>query len=177
MSNLPEAQPISGLTVRGRNIDDWRAIAAICRAQRPEFNPFEAPYTADDYVREMLSKPSDANGAFSLVAELNGVLVGEIALKRYTRGRMRHIGEIERFVVDPTTQGKGVGGVLLAALIDVAENWFNLTRLSHVIAVDNAPAINLHRKHGFVIEGKLRDQSYRVGRYVDAYMLARVRDE
>jgi putative acetyltransferase len=87
------------------------------------------------------------------------------------------MGLIEQFVVEPTSHNRGIGGALLTALVDVAENWLNLSRIQHTIAVDNAPAIALHRKHGFLIEGKLRDHNFRAGRYVDAYVMARIRDD
>jgi len=38
-------------------------------------------------------------------------------------------------------------------------------------------AVALYRRFGFEIEGTLRDYALRDGRYVDAYMMARLRDE
>ncbi len=165
--------PSQAVKVRGRNAEDWRAIAAICRAQPPERNPLDIPYASDDQAQAELGKAD--SGKFGLIAELDNLVIGAIALHS-GHGRTRHLGYMDGFVVDPAYQGKGVGSVLLGALIDLAENWLNLTRLQNMIAVDNAPALTLHRKHGFIIEGKLRDYAYRNGRYIDVYVAARVRD-
>ena len=166
---------LSNLTFRGYNADDWHAIAVICRAQKPEFNPLELPHLSDDYVRGELGKAPDNERTFGLVAEWEGRFTGVITMRRGL-GRLRHTGEIELFVVSRELQGKGVGNGLLSAFIDLADNWLNLLRVEHIIAVDNGPAIALHRKLGFIVEGKLRDYMYRGGRYVDAYLMARLRD-
>ncbi len=177
LSNRPKSDPpAENIVIRGRNADDWTAVAAICRAQGLPFNPLEIPYAPDDHAKTLLSRALDANTDVNLVAELGGVIVGEILLERGRMARLRHIGFIERFVVEPSSHNRGIGSALLAAVLDVAENWLNLSRIHHVIAVDNAPAIALHRKHGFVIEGKLRDHNYRAGRYIDAYVMARIRE-
>ncbi len=165
----------SDIKIRGREAADWSAIAAICRAQSFEMNPLELPYFSDGYAQQVIGHMPDNDLRFGLVAELNGRLVGAIDLRRGER-RVRHNAEVERFVVAPQMQGRGVGGALLGAMVDLAENWLNLTRLKNIIDVDNAPAISLHRKFGFVIEGKLHDYRHRNGRYVDAYLVARVRD-
>jgi len=172
---MNKASTLSNLDFRGYNSEDWHAIAAICRAQRIEFNPLELPHLSDGYVRAELEKAPDNERTFGLVAEWEGRFTGVIVMQR-GEGRLRHLGEIVLFAVSPEVQGKGVGSGLLSALIDLAENWLNLMRLEHIVAVDNSPAIALYRKFGFIIEGKLRDYAYRGGRYVDAYLMARLRD-
>lgn len=172
---LNKASTLSNLTFRGYNAEDWHAIATVCRAQKPEFNPFDLPHLSDDFFHSELGKAPDNERTFGLVAEWESRFTGVITMRRGL-GRLRHMGEIKLFVVAREVQGKGVGNGLLSALIDLSDNWLNLMRLEHIIAVDNASAIALHRKLGFIIEGKLRDYAYRGGRYVDAYLMARLRD-
>jgi putative acetyltransferase len=71
-------------------------------------------------------------------------------------------------------QGKGVGTALMRAVLDLADNWLNLTRIALHVYVDNAPAIALYRKFGFEIEGTHRRFAFRNGEYVDSYSMARV---
>jgi putative acetyltransferase len=63
----------------------------------------------------------------------------------------------------------------MAALIDLADNWLGLHRIELTVYVDNAPAIHLYEKIGFVIEGTARDFALRGGVYVDVHTMARLR--
>jgi ribosomal protein S18 acetylase RimI-like enzyme len=44
--------------------------------------------------------------------------------------------------------GRGIGSALLAAFIDLSDNWLNLKRLELTVYVDNEPAIRLYKKFG-----------------------------
>ena len=45
------------------------------------------------------------------------------------------------------------------------------------VHVDNKPAIGLYKKFGFQIEGESIDASFRDGRYVNIYNMARIRQQ
>jgi putative acetyltransferase len=79
--------------------------------------------------------------------------------------------------VDQAFQGRGVGTALLAALIDLADNWYNLRRMELEVFTDNEPAVRLYQRFGFVIEGTHRAYAWRDGDWADAYSMARLRDE
>jgi putative acetyltransferase len=64
---------------------------------------------------------------------------------------------------------------LLAAALDVADNWMNLHRVELTVFADNEAAQNLYRKFGFEVEGRLRDYAVRDGKYVDTVSMARLR--
>ncbi len=71
---------------------------------------------------------------------------------------------------------RGVGSALMSAVVDLADNWLNLKRIELEVYTDNAAAIHLYEKFGFVIEGTKRKYAFRDGEYVDAHVMARVRD-
>ncbi len=79
--------------------------------------------------------------------------------------------------VHDSYQGQGIGAALLEAAVTLAERWLAITRLELTVYTDNEPALALYRKFGFEIEGTLRDYAFRDGRYVDAYLMARLRDK
>ncbi len=63
----------------------------------------------------------------------------------------------------------------MEAVVDLADKWLNLVRLELDVYTDNEPALRLYKKFGFVIEGTLAHFAFRDGRYVDGYMMARLR--
>ena len=74
-------------------------------------------------------------------------------------------------------QGRGVGTALVEAALDLCENWYNFSRVSLEVFVDNAAGLALYRKFGFEIEGTLRAYAFRDGEYTDAYLMARIRED
>lgn len=78
-------------------------------------------------------------------------------------------------MVDASHHGRGIGSRLLAAAIDLAENWLNVTRIELTVFVDNRAAVALDEKHGFRIEGESRDYALRDGAYASVYRMARLR--
>lgn len=72
-------------------------------------------------------------------------------------------------------QGRGVGSALMAAVIDLADNWLNLSRLELEVYTDNEPAIALYKKFGFVTEGTHPNFAYRNGEYIGVYAMARLK--
>jgi len=110
-----------------------------------------------------------------LVAEVDGVVVGNGGLTLLTR-RRAHVGTVG-MAVDQAYQGQGIGTALMAALIDLADNWYNLRRVELEVYTNNEPGIRLYKRFGFVIEGTHRAYAYRDGAWADAYSMARLRDE
>jgi putative acetyltransferase len=49
-----------------------------------------------------------------------------------------------------------------------------LQRAELTVYTDNEPALALYRRHGFEVEGQLRDYAMRDGRLTDVYSMARL---
>jgi putative acetyltransferase len=60
-------------------------------------------------------------------------------------------------------------------MVDLADNWLNVRRIELTVFTDNAAAIHLYEKHGFVIEGTNRQYAFRDGQYADVYTMARLK--
>ena len=71
-------------------------------------------------------------------------------------------------------QGQGVGSALMAALMDYADRWAAVLRIELTVFADNARAVALYQKFGFVQEGLLRAYGLRAGRYQDTLTMARL---
>lgn len=150
------------------------AAALTAMANKPGFRrgtlrmPFESHAFAEKRI-------ADTPAHFtSIVAEVEGLVVGQGALMPRQRARIDHIGDIALGIDDDWT-GRGIGSMILAALIDVADNWRGLKRLELSVFVDNERAIGLYQKYGFEVEGRALKAALVDGVYVDHFMMARLR--
>ena len=62
----------------------------------------------------------------------------------------------------------------MQAVCDYADNWIGALRLELGVYTYNAPALALHRKFNFQIEGMQRGYAFRDGRYVDSHLMVRL---
>lgn len=159
--------------VRGQEAEDWEDIAAIFEGERVILGTLQLPYQSRDAIRDRVENPRP--NMHALVAVVDGRVVGSLGLE-LGQGRQAHTAHLGMMVHD-SYQGQGVGTALMEAAIRLAEGWLAITRLELIVYTDNEPALALYRKFGFEIEGTLRDFAFRDGRYVDAYLMARVRTE
>jgi len=162
------------IVIRHVEPDDYEALHRIFSGPKVIRGTLQLPFPSAERWRKRLADPPE--GLYSLVASVDGEVVGTLGLPIFPdRPRRRHVGQIGMAVRDDW-HGKGVGTALMEAAIDLADNWLNLARLELTVFVDNAPAIALYRKLGFTTEGTLTDYVFRDGEYVDCFLMARLRD-
>ena len=160
------------VTIRAFEMADWSDVAELFLAPNCRWGTLQMPYQSRDAIKQKLANPSP--GIHSLVAVLNDnqKVVGMASLHTY-QGRRAHVGALGMFVHDDY-QHQGIGSQLMSAVIELAEKWLNLKRIELTVYTDNASAIHLYEKYGFVIEGTLRKYAFRDGAYTDAYAMANV---
>ena len=160
------------VTLRAYEPDDAPAVNRVLNRDRVKREFFEPPLIADAERRDMIS-PVPLNR--HLVAEVDGRIAGYGSLVTGNR-RRAHSGSIS-FAVEPDHWGEGIGTLLLEALLDLADNWFNVRRLSLQVFTDNSRAIQMLERRGFQIEATHEAYALREGILTDAYTLARLRNE
>ncbi|WP_018601627.1 GNAT family N-acetyltransferase [Mycobacterium sp. 155] len=88
-----------------------------------------------------------------------------------TRPAYRHTVE-DSIYLAPEATGRGVGGMLMTALLDGCVAAGIREVISVIVDTDEAAAsIALHRKHGFVDAGRLRAVGFKHGRLLDTVLL------
>ena len=165
--------PIENLKIRRAEPDDYLAVYEMFITPGVVEGTMQLPYPSRELWRQRLAEPPE--GLINLVAVVNDRVVGMVGVETFAnRPRRRHAGRIGIAVHDEW-QGKGVGTALMAAVVDLADNWLNLTRLELEVYADNPAAIHLYERFGFSYEGTLRQHAFRNGKYVDSNVMGRLR--
>lgn len=137
------------ISIRQIEPDDFEAMHEIFSGPKAMAGTLQLPLPSKETWRKNLESPPD--GLSSLVACADGEVVGSIALMTNpTRWRMRHVGDIGMAVRDDW-QGKGVGSKLMEAILDLAENWLDLTRIELHVYTDNEAGTSFHTGKTFAL--------------------------
>ena len=165
----PDRHP--GILIRAMEPADLPDLTEAWNQPAAYAGTLQLPYTSVEARRQswVVAAPTRHN----LVAVIVGKVVGLIGLHR-GEARRAHVGDIGMAVHDAYA-GRGAGTALMAAAIDLADNWLQLKRLELGVYADNARAIALYERFGFEREGYQRAYSWRNGAFTDSISMARLR--
>jgi putative acetyltransferase len=166
------SDPIQSFAFRIRAYEpaDLVSINEMLAQPRVIWGTMQMPWTSVEGRRQRWS--TGAPRTF-LVAESENRIIGSASIA-LGEDRRRHTGSIGMAVHDAFA-GRGVGRALLASLIEMADNWLNLSRVELTVYSDNARAIALYEHAGFEREGLLRRYAFRDGAFVDALAMAQLK--
>lgn len=164
----------AGVTLRRSTVADAEALAALMTDEAVYAGVLQMPYPTADRWRKRLEAQAADDSSLHLVAVAEGEVIASAGIGAHAATlRRRHAGWLG-MSVGAGWQGRGVGTLLMGALLDWADNWIGLLRVELTVYTDNTRAIALYRKVGFVHEGTHRAYALRGGRYVDAHAMARL---
>ncbi len=102
-----------------------------------------------------------------LIAEVGGLPVAHASLWPMGLRSLSHVLRLDMCVHDGHWR-QGHGEALLRALLEWAATAANARKIELLVRAENAAAVALYRKLGFVEEGRLRERvRLRSGRFVD----------
>jgi phosphinothricin acetyltransferase len=163
----PQMQP----TLRPATPADISAITAIYRpAVLQGTASFELEPPSEEEMLRRFRAVTDAGYPY-FVAELDGRVAGYAYANAYrTRPAYRFTVENSVYIA-PDAQGKGIGRVLLGALIDACTA--QGCRLMVAVIGDSAnfASITLHRRAGFRFCGTIHSVGYKFGRWLDSVIM------
>lgn len=131
-------------------------------------------HTTSNYLYETLAYETqlqwfydkEAKGFPIIVADLDGVAVGFGTYGTF-REKTGYQFTVEHSVyVDPEFIGKGIGSLLLKALIALAKSE-NYHVMVGGIDADNQDSIAFHKKFGFTENGVLKEVGFKFGKWLD----------
>lgn len=163
------------LTIRRAIPADAAAMAALMADPEVFAGLLQLPYPTEDLWRQrLLEQTAPGKLDLHLVAERDGAIVGSAGLHPAGLSLRRRHAMGLGISVAAHAQGQGVGHALMEALLDYADNWGQVLRTELTVYADNARAIRLYERYGFVVEGTMRAYALRAGRYVDTLAMARL---
>ncbi|MEQ9109332.1 MAG: N-acetyltransferase family protein [Rhodospirillaceae bacterium] len=169
----PTAHRQSGFAgkIRDANPDDFKDIAALY-GYYVETSAATFEFVAPDYA-EMLKRYKDLakQNLPYLVAELDGKVVGYAYAGRYrTRPGYRYTVE-DSVYVDKDFLGRGIGRLLLSALIERATKLGYRQMISVIGDSANSASIALHSQLGFKVIGALPSTGRKFERWIDSVLM------
>jgi len=164
------SQPRPDILIRAMEPADLPDVTEAWNQPGAYAGTLQLPYTS---LETRQQRQAAHPGSTRLVAVIDGKAIGMIFLGREA-DRRAHVGSIGMAVHDAYA-GRGVGTALMAAVIDLADNWLQIKRLELGVYADNARAIALYERFGFEREGVYRAYAWRNGAYVDSLAMARLR--
>ena len=132
--------------------------------------PGESTMTLEKWKAELAEMLESPGGYFAL-AVYDGpsgpVLVGELSFHARPRQRMQHHGHVG-MSIHAEWRNRGLGQAMLRHLLDWARDHPVIEKVCLGVLAENAPAIALYKKMGFVEECRRnREFKFAPGRYID----------
>ena len=160
---------MSPLSIRRAQAEDAAQLHAIISEEGVYAETLQLPYPSLAQWEQRIKTGEPQQ--YLLLAERAGDVLGFINLQPDARPRRSHSAGIA-ITVRQRAQNMGVGSALLAAAIDLAENWLRIHRIELTVYADNTRALALYEKFGFETEGRARDYAFRRGVYVAVFYMA-----
>ncbi len=155
------------MTIRLRALerDDLEFVHGLNNDSRIMSYWFTEPYEALVELRDIYDRHVHDNRERRFVIEADGERAGIVELVEID---YIHRGAEFQIIVHPAQQGRGYAREATLRALDHAFAVLNLHKVYLVVDVENAAAIHVYRKVGFVTEGELREEFFADGRYRNA---------
>lgn len=109
---------------------------------------------------------SRQNNSLMIIGEDNGKIIGNLTFIGGRRPRTAHAGEFGISVLKDYW-GNGLGTELISYLIEWSKETNIVRKINLRVRTDNSHAINLYKKMGFTIEGKISREMIIDGKFID----------
>lgn len=122
--------------------------------------------------KQIVREYNDSKNRLFIVAVIDGSICGTLTFWGNSRKRLEHWGEMGVSVLKKYWN-MGIGTALIQYLIDWADRGGVVKKIDLMVREDNLPAINLYKKMGFQVEGRIRCAMKVDGIYYDFFYMGR----
>ena len=154
---LRDGEILTITEARAENAEEIdRYVQTVCaETEFFTFGPGEFNITSEENKPFLEAQYAGQNTCYFL-ARIGGELVATLSFSGGHRPRIQHTGTLGMSVLR-AHWGRGVGAALLATLLEWARSTGVITKVNLEVRADNARAIALYQRMGFVKEGLLVD--------------------
>jgi L-phenylalanine/L-methionine N-acetyltransferase len=167
---------VDTITIRAAEPSDATALSKLIGSAGVFEGTSQSPLMPVASRIERFTK-TDASGLLIVACVMDGPderVVGMLGLHLVQPGlRRAHVRGLG-VAVDAAWQGQGIGERLMTAGLWWADQWSGILRIELTVLADNARAIALYERHGFVREGIMRAHIMRDGELADTLAMARL---
>ena len=161
------------ITIRAAEPADYEAFRETTSQPEAIRGTMQLPYPSAEMWKIRLAEYPE--GYHLLVAEVDGKVVGNISLHAAGKAARRRHAAAVGMIVHDAYHGKGIGTALMTAVLNLADNWLQYSRVELTVFSDNEAAIARYKKFGFEIEGTFKQYVFRDGVLADVYAMARLK--
>jgi RimJ/RimL family protein N-acetyltransferase len=169
---------MQGKLVRFRNYEKSDVDALVRWFSDEEVTQFLGPSRIpqtrafqEQQIEEMTR--SNSNSKVFVIETLEGEAIGECGLRNFDW--VSHKAELIITIGDKRYWGKGYGSDAVSLVLKVAFERLNLHSVNLTTLATNERAIRCYEKCGFRREGRLRENSFAGGKYVDVVAMGILR--
>jgi putative acetyltransferase len=163
---------MADVQIRAAEPRDAEDLAEVWNCPGVVAGTLQLPWRSVEHRRERLARADP--DTHLLVAVIEGRAVGMLGLHLEPNPAAVAVRG-SAWASHDASRGQGVGSALMAAMLDLADNWLGLRRVELTVFSDNTRAIRLYETFGFTVEGTARQFALRQGSYVDVHYMARLR--
>lgn len=162
------------LIIRAAEVQDAQAILNYVEAISGEsnfltFGPGEFEHSIED-EESTVANFRDKDNLLFILGTIDEKIVALLNFTAGKRPRVQHRGEFA-MSVSKAYWGRGIGSLMLDALIEWAQASQIVRKIDLMVRTDNKAAIRLYESKGFVYEGTMRKEFFVDGRYYDLHWM------
>jgi RimJ/RimL family protein N-acetyltransferase len=132
----------------------------------------EGPNLSESEEREYLARVGESDNSLAVVATVGDAIVGSLTFDGGHRTRLRHAGEFGISVAQAYA-GLGIGRALIEHMLEWAERGGVVRKINLKVRADNAGAIRLYERMGWVHEGRTTRDTLIDGQFNDCLLMGR----